>query len=143
MELRSARIVVAAATMTLSGFLLFQVQPMMARYILPWFGGSATTWTVCLLFFQFALLLGYAYAYLFSTPYGLRLQIGIHICLVIASLVSLPIMPTDAFKPQDADSPTLRILILLLFCVGPPYLILSTTTPLVQKWLASLDLKTP
>src|SRR4029450_7768396 len=50
---------IAGLTMMLSGFLLFQVQPMMARYILPWFGGSATTWTVCLLFFQVSLLLGY------------------------------------------------------------------------------------
>src|SRR5215471_18393539 len=107
-------VVVAGATMTLSGFLLFQVQPMMARYILPWFGGSATTWTVCLLFFQVALLLGYAYAYLFTKPLSLRTQIIIHLCIVAASLASLPITPSEAFKPLDADSPTLRILRLLV-----------------------------
>jgi hypothetical protein len=129
--------------MTLSGFLLFQVQPMMARYILPWFGGSATTWTVCLLFFQVALLLGYSYAYLFTKPLRLRTQIVIHLCIVAASLVSLPITPSEAFKPQDADFPTLRILKLLVFSVGLPYLVLSTTTPLVQKWLASLGSETP
>src|SRR5215472_17513264 len=128
-------VVVAGTTMTLSGFLLFQVQPMMARYILPWFGGSATTWTVCLLFFQLALLLGYAYAYLFTKPLGLRPQIIVHLCLVAVSLVSLPITPSDTFKPQDADNPTLRILMLLVFSVGLPYFVLSTTTPLVQKWL--------
>jgi spermidine synthase len=129
--------------MTISGFLLFQVQPMMARYILPWFGGSATTWTVCLLFFQLALLLGYAYAYLFTKPLGLRTQIIVHLCLVTVSLVSLPITPSDAFKPQDADNPTLRILMLLVFSVGLPYFVLSTTTPLVQKWLTARGFETP
>src|ERR1700748_991410 len=109
MELRRTSLVVAAATMTLSGFLLFQVQPMMARYILPWFGGSATTWTVCLLFFQIVLLLGYAYAYLFTKPFGLRVQIVVHLCILAASLASLPITPSDTFKPQDAADPTLRI----------------------------------
>ena len=136
-------VVVAGATMTLSGFLLFQVQPMMARNILPWFGGSATTWTVCLLFFQVTLLLGYSYAYLFTKPLRLRTQIIIHLCIVAASLASLPITPSEALKPQDADAPTLRILELLLLSVGLPYLVLSTTTPLVQKWLASLGSETP
>ena len=136
-------VVVAGSTMTLSGFLLFQVQPMMARYILPWFGGSATTWTVCLLFFQVALLLGYAYAYLFTKPLRLRTQIIIHLSIVVLSLASLPITPSEAFKPLDADNPTLRILVLLVFSVGLPYFVLSTTTPLVQKWLASLGSETP
>jgi hypothetical protein len=129
--------------MTLSGFLLFQVQPMMARYILPWFGGSATTWTVCLLFFQIALLLGYAYAYLFTKPFGLRTQIIVHACVVAVSLASLPITPSDTFKPTDASDPTWRILMLLLVSVGLPYFVLATTTPLVQRWLAALGSETP
>jgi len=136
-------VVVAGSTMTLSGFLLFQVQPLMARYILPWFGGSATTWTVCLLFFQVALLMGYAYAYLFTKPLGLRAQVAIHLCLVAVSLISLPITPSDAFKPQDADNPTLRILVLLVASIGLPYFVLSTTTPLVQKWLTARGFETP
>src|SRR5262245_29174824 len=143
MEFRRANLVVAATTMTLSGFLLFQVQPMMARYILPWFGGSATTWTVCLLFFQIGLLLGYAYAFQFTTRYGLKTQVAIHTCVLLASLISLPITPSDAFKPQDADDPTLRIMVLLLYCVGLPYLVLSTTTPLVQRWLSDLGYTAP
>ena len=143
MELRRTSLVVAAATMTLSGFLLFQVQPMMARYILPWFGGSATTWTVCLLFFQVGLLFGYAYAFQFTTRYGLVTQVAIHVSLLLASLISLPITPSHAFKPQDADDPTLRIIVLLLYCVGLPYLLLSTTTPLVQRWLSNLGAVNP
>ena len=59
---------VFAATMGVAGFLLFQVQPVLAKYILPWFGGSATTWIVCMLFFQLALLIGYAYAYAVTRP---------------------------------------------------------------------------
>ncbi len=123
--------------MMLSGFLLFQVQPMMARYILPWFGGSATTWTVCLLFFQVSLLLGYFYAYVFTKPLRPKAQIIIHLVFIVLSLCALPITPTESLKPPDADAPTLRILALLAICVGLPYLVLSTTTPLVQKWLAS------
>src|SRR6201996_1865795 len=138
-----ASVIVAGTTMTLSGFLLFQVQPMMARYILPWFGGSATTWTVCLLFFQIVLLLGYAYAYLFTKPFGLRAQIVVHLVVLAASLASLPITPSDAFKPQDASDPTWRILLLLVASVGLPYFVLATTTPLVQRWLALLGSETP
>src|ERR1700757_605642 len=96
-------VVFAGTTMTLSGFLLFQVQPMMARYILPWFGGRATTWTVCLLFFQVALLLGYAYAYLFTKPFQLRTQIVVHLVIVAVSLLPLPTAPSEAFKPQNSD----------------------------------------
>lgn len=136
-------IVVAGATMALSGFLLFQVQPMMARYILPWFGGSATTWTICLLFFQISLLLGYLYAHIFTKPFGLKTQVTIHIAVVFLALMALPITPADSLKPEDADNPVLRILILLTLSVGLPYAVLSTTTPLVQKWLASGGSTTP
>jgi spermidine synthase len=128
---------IAGLTMMLSGFLLFQVQPMMARYILPWFGGSATTWTVCLLFFQVSLLLGYFYAYVFTKPLRPKAQIIIHLVFIVLSLFALPITPTEGLKPPNADAPTLRILALLAVCVGLPYLVLSTTTPLVQNWLAS------
>src|ERR1700743_3016266 len=136
-------VIVAGAMMTLSGFLLFQVQPMMARYILPWFGGSATTWTVCLLFLQVALLLGYAYAYLFTKPFQLRTQIVVHLIIVAISLATLPITPSEVFKPQNSDWPTQKILLLLVVSVGLPYVVLSTTTPLVQKWLGSIGSETP
>src|SRR5258706_12453318 len=96
--------------MMLSGFLLFQVQPMMARYILPWFGGSATTWTVCLLFFQVSPLLGYFYAYVFTKPLRPKAQIIIHLVFIVLSLFALPVTPTAILKPPDADGPTLRFL---------------------------------
>jgi hypothetical protein len=136
-------VLVAGATMALSGFLLFQVQPMMARYILPWFGGSATTWTVCMLFFQLTLLLGYFYAHIFTRPFKPRTQTILHVALILAALIVLPITPTDNLKPLDADNPTTKILVLLTLCVGLPYLVLSTTTPLIQSWLASVGSSTP
>ncbi|TAK47567.1 MAG: hypothetical protein EPO23_11095 [Xanthobacteraceae bacterium] len=130
-------------TMALSGFLLFQVQPMMARFILPWFGGSATTWTASMLFFQAALLVGYAYAHLFTRPLTLRGQVLLHCGLILLGLLSLPITPADAWKPDEVANPTLYIFLLLTVCVGMPYAILSATSPLLQNWLGIAGHRTP
>lgn len=125
-----------AATILVSAFLLFQVQPMAAKMILPWFGGSAAVWTTCLLFFQVVLLLGYLYShglYRFLRP---RWQAAVHIGLLIASLASLPVVPNVSWKPSGAEDPTWRILGLLAATVGLPYFLLSTTGPLMQAWYA-------
>ena len=128
-----------ATTMALAGFLLFQVQPMLAKYILPWFGGSATTWIVCMLFFQMALLAGYGYAYALSRPLPTHKQARYQIYFLALGLALLPITPSDVWKPAASDDPTLRIIALLSVSVGLPYLILSTTSPLLSRWLARLD----
>lgn len=128
-----------AATMALAGFLLFQVQPMLAKYILPWFGGSATTWIVCMLFFQVALLAGYAHAYAVTLPFPVAKQAKVQIFVLAIGLAVLPITPSDAWKPVDTGDPTWRIVALLAASVGLPYLILSTTSPLLSRWLARLD----
>ncbi|MGX1786218.1 spermidine synthase [Bosea sp. NPDC055332] len=125
-----------AATMGLGGFLLFQVQPVMAKYILPWFGGSASTWIVCMLFFQVALLAGYAYVYAVTRPLPVRGQALLQIALLFAAALLLPITPSDGWKPADAADPTLRIVTLLAVSVGGPYVLLATTSPLLQRWLA-------
>lgn len=129
-----------AATMGLGGFLLFQVQPVMAKFILPWFGGSASTWIVCMLFFQVALLAGYAYVYAVTRPLPVRaqalLQVGL---LLLAVLAFLPITPADGWKPVEAGDPTWRIVALLAVSVGGPYVLLATTSPLLQRWLARID----
>ena len=114
-------------TIFLSAFLLFQVQPIMGRFILPWFGGTPAVWSVCLLFFQAMLLAGYAYAH------WLR-RSRIHILLLAVSLVFLPVIPT---RPTITDTPTARILLLLALTVGAPYFLLSATAPLLQKWSSS------
>src|SRR5580658_54036 len=122
-----------AATILLSAFLLFQVQPLIAKLILPWFGGSAAVWTSCMLFFQMALLGGYTYAHWLSDQTGKR-QTIIHTGLLIVSLLSLPILPSVWWKPDGPGDPLLRILGLLTATVGLPYFLLASTSPLLQSW---------
>ena len=127
---------VYALTILVSAFLLFQVQPVIAKIILPWFGGSAAVWTTCLLFFQVVLLLGYLYAHWLFRCFKPRAQAAIHIALLLVSLAALPIIPGAGWKPSGGEDPTLRILLLLSASVGLPYFLLSTTGPLVQGWYA-------
>jgi hypothetical protein len=122
-----------AATILLSAFLLFQVQPLIAKLILPWFGGSAAVWTSCMLFFQMALLGGYAYAHWLNGQKSSR-QTTVHLVLLALSFASLPILPSLWWKPHGAEDPLLRILGLLAATVGLPYFLLSSTSPLLQSW---------
>ncbi|HEX6317879.1 MAG TPA: fused MFS/spermidine synthase [Burkholderiales bacterium] len=122
-----------AATIFLSSFLLFLVQPIIAKQILPWFGGSAGVWTTCLVFFQSVLLAGYAYAD-WTTRLGARRQAMIHVLLLAAALATLPIIAASGWKPQGDEQPIARILLLLAATIGLPYFLLSTTTPLLQSW---------
>jgi SAM-dependent methyltransferase len=122
-----------AATILLSAFLLFQVQPLIAKLILPWFGGSAAVWTSCMLFFQIALLGGYAYAHWVNGQAG-RKQTVIHVILLALSFLSLPILPREWWKPNGVEDPLLRILGLLAATVGLPYFLLASTSPLLQSW---------
>ena len=123
-----------ACTIFLSAFLLFAVQPMIGKIILPWFGGSAAVWATCLLFFQFALLAGYLYAHWSTRSLKPRRQAILHIVLMAASLALLPILPSPSWKPTAAGDPSLRILLLLAATIGLPYILLSTTSPLLQAW---------
>ncbi len=123
-------------TILLGAFLLFQVQPIISKMILPWFGGSPMVWTTCLLFFQTLLLAGYAYAHLLTRNVTVSRQALVHVILVAGALFLLPITPGDEWKPVDGDQPTLRILTLLTVCVGLPYFLLAGTSPLIQSWFA-------
>ncbi len=125
-----------ALTIFTSAFLLFLVQPLMAKQILPWFGGSAAVWTTCLVFFQFLLLVGYAYSDWTTRKLAPRRQVAVHIALLVLSLASLPIIPGAGWKPAGDEDPTWRILGLLTVTIGLPYFLLSTTGPLVQAWFA-------
>ncbi len=122
-----------AGTIFLSAFLLFLVQPIIAKQILPWFGGSAAVWTTCLVFFQSILLAGYAYADI-TTRLGLRGQTMLHIALLVLSLLTLPILASSGWKPAGNEEPIARILLLLCVTIGMQYFLLSTTTPLLQAW---------
>ncbi|MBI5443052.1 MAG: fused MFS/spermidine synthase [Deltaproteobacteria bacterium] len=125
-----------AATIFLSSFLLFLIQPILAKQILPWFGGAAAVWTTCLVFFQFALLIGYAYSDWTARRLGPKAQAALHALLLGASLWFLPVLANPAWKPLGAEDPALRILGLLAATVGLPYFLLSTTGPLIQAWFA-------
>jgi len=127
-----------AGTIFLSAFLLFLVQPMTAKQILPWFGGSAAVWTTCLVFFQSALLAGYAYSDLVVRRLGTRGQAVVHVALLALSLLTLPIIPGAHWKPAGTESPSWLILGLLTATIGLPYLLLSTTSPMLQAWFARL-----
>src|SRR5215475_2194794 len=123
-----------AATIFLSAFLLFQVQPLIAKIILPWFGGSAAVWSAAMLFFQLTLLAGYAYAHFVIRRFQALTQMKIHAGLLALSCALLPILPSPSWKPSEVGDPTLRILLLLAATIGLPYFLLSSTSPLLQAW---------
>ena len=125
-----------AATIFLSSFLLFLVQPLIARQILPWFGGTAAVWTTCMLFFQALLLAGYAYAHATNAILKPRAQAILHSVLLVLALATLPIAPAEGWKPLGTEEPISTILLVLAATVGLPYLLLASTSPLLQAWFA-------
>lgn len=139
-----ARVLVFAATIGVGACLLFQVQFVLAKQVLPWFGGAPAVWTTCMLFFQVALLLGYLYAHLVGSAAPIR-QRRIHLAALVLAVALLavriavwpsPITPSDAWKPDAGDIPSVAILGLLLFTIGLPFLVLAATGPLLQSWYA-------
>ncbi|MEP7353082.1 MAG: fused MFS/spermidine synthase [Acidobacteriota bacterium] len=125
---------VYAVTIFLSAFLLFQVQPLIAKFILPLFGGSAAVWSAALLFFQLVLLAGYTYAHVLIRYLKPKQQLTVHVPLLLLSLLTLPIIPADRWKPTPGGDPTFQILLLLAATIGLPYMLLSATSPLLQAW---------
>lgn len=134
-----------AATVVLSAFLLFLVQPLVGKVVLPWFGGAPAVWTTCLLFFQVVLLGGYAWSHLVVRRLRGAWQRRAHLALLFTAVLALavtalgwgaPLVPADSLRPTGSDAPTLRLLGLLGLSVGLPYFTLSSTGPLLQAWVA-------
>jgi hypothetical protein len=134
-----------AITIFTGAFLLFQVEPLLARYILPWFGGTSAVWITCMLFFQLLLVFGYEYSHLIVTRLPPRRQVIVHVaivsaCVLLMAMLALiwrsPITPDPSWKPLNPDFPVVKIFILLLVSIGLPFFILSTTGPLLQAWFA-------
>ncbi len=125
-----------AATIFTSAFLLFQIQPMISKAILPWFGGTPAVWTTCLLFFQTLLFAGYAYAHFSNTFIRRPQQALLHIVLIIAAVALLRVLPAASQQPAGDADPVLAILAILAVTIGLPYFVLSATGPLLQAWFA-------
>src|SRR6266508_4348969 len=134
-----------ALTVFLGAFLLFQIQPLMGKSILPWFGGAPAVWSTCLVFFQLALLAGYLYAHGLARRSNPRAARAFHCALLLFSVAALlalalawgsPILPGSGWKPRGPGEPIRRILLILATSVGLPYLLLSSTSPLAQAWAA-------
>ncbi len=131
-----SRPILFSVTVFTSAFLLFQVQPLLGKFILPWFGGSPAVWTMCMLVFQILLFGGYAYAHWLSGIKRIPAQALIHTSLIAFAVVMLPITPDASWKPAGDEMPALRIAMLLLATVGAPYFLLSATGPLLQQWFS-------
>jgi len=123
----------------LSAFLLFQVQPVIARYILPSFGGTPAVWTACMMFFQVALFCGYLYAHLLATRVPANRQYQLHVVFLGLSLLLLPIAPPDGWSPSPTGEPSLQILALLGVVVGVPFVLISASAQLLQHWFAGAN----
>jgi spermidine synthase len=119
-----------------SAFLIFLVQPIVGKRIVPWFGGVPAVWSVCLAFYQTALFAGYAYAYLLIGRAGPRTQLVVHAAAVAAAAIALPVLPSDAWKPEGTGDPTAEIIAMLLANVALPFFALAATGPLVAVWFA-------
>ena len=128
--------VVFATTVFLSAFLLFQIQPIVAKMILPWFGGSSSVWSTCIVFFQSVLLLGYGYVHWLHEKISRDRQPIVHAVLLVVSLITLPVAADASWKGMTLDYPSLAVLAVLAVACGAPYLLLSTTGPLMQAWYA-------
>ena len=124
------------ASVFASAFLIFNVQPMVGKQILPWFGGVPSVWMTCLAFFQTALFAGYAYAYGLAARVPPRWQPLLHALLFLAALAALPVLPGAEWKPAPGDESSARILAMLGASVALPFVLLAATGPLLQVWFA-------
>ena len=122
-----------------SAFLLFWVEPLFAKLVLPLLGGSPAVWNTCLMFFQVVLLLGYLYAHVSSRYLDARKQTLAHVGLLALTLLSLPVAIPAGWNPPASGNVIPWLLQLLAIAVGAPFLMLSATAPLLQRWLSSLD----
>ena len=130
----AATVLPFAAAIFSGAFLLFLGQPLVGKFILPWYGGGPGVWAACLLFFQGMLLLGYGYAHFLATRLTPRRQALVHAVVLLAALACLPIEPGAGWRPRAGDDPVRSILLLLAATIGIPYVALSATGPLIQHW---------
>lgn len=127
-----------AITLFVSAMLLFLVEPMVAKMVLPLLGGTPAVWNTCMVFFQAALLAGYAYAHATTQWLGTRRQVLLHLVLLALPLFLLPIS-ISSWEPPSDSNPIPSLLLMLVLSVGLPFFVLSSSAPLLQKWFAATD----
>src|SRR5258708_892379 len=125
-------LLVFAATLFVSATLLFLVQPMVGKMILPYMGGTPAVWNTCMVFFQALLLVGYSYAHLTTIWLGVRRQAVLHLALLLVPAIVLPIAVNKNLVPQGEDNPVFGVLFVLLIAAGVPFLVVATSAPLLQ-----------
>src|ERR671916_966510 len=129
-----------SSTIFISAALLFLVEPMFAKFVLPSFGGTPAVWTGSMMFFQATLLVGYLYVHATTTWLGARRQAILHLVVVLSPLLVLPLaVPGEEWAPSSQANPIFLLLGLLAISVGLPFFAISTTNPLVQRWLSDTD----
>src|SRR5215212_8691102 len=137
---RTSLMILFSTTIFVSAALLFLVEPMFAKFILPLFGSTPAVWTGSMMFFQMALLTSYLYVHATTTWLGARRQAVLHLVLVLLPLLVLPLaVPAQDWAPSAEGNPIFLLLGLLLVSVGLPFFVISATNPLVQKWLSDTD----
>src|SRR5262249_14743707 len=131
---RTGMAALAAGTMMVSAALIFSVQPLLGRLILPYFGGVPSVWNTAMLFFQAALLLGYGYAHFLARHGSPRQQVAIHGVLLLLSMLFLPVALPHGWSPQEGQALPLAIILVLSASIGAPFVVASATAPLLQSW---------
>lgn len=131
-------IVLFAGTLFVSASLMFVLQPLFGKILLPLLGGSPAVWNTCMVFYQTILFLGYLYAHTVSTHCPKKWQLLLHIAIIVLSLFALPVaLPENTTPPTDSD-PTFWLCWTLFLSIGLPFFVLSTTAPLIQKWFSQI-----
>jgi hypothetical protein len=126
-----------AFSLFVSSALLFLIQPMIGRMVLPLLGGTPSVWNTCLVFFQATLLAGYAYAHALPGWLGERRHVLLHLGLLLLPLAVLPVALPHHWAPPDETSPVFWLFGLLLMSIGLPFFVVATSSPLLQRWFAA------
>ena len=132
----AAQLWLFTATTFVGATLLFLVQPLFAKMVLPLLGGSPSVWNTALVFFQAALLAGYGYAHWLMRRFGQRSQLSVHVCVLATAALVLPIGVAPGWRPPADTPPAVWLLGLLSVSVGAPFFAVSATAPLIQRWFA-------
>ncbi len=133
-----APVLLFSTTLFASATLMFVLQPMFAKLLLPLLGGAASVWNTCMVFYQTILFIGYLYAHYLTTRLNRSQQIWLHAALLVCSLLFIPISIAQLDSPPTTGTPVFWLLTVLISSIGLPFFILSTTSPLVQKWFSHL-----